>query len=100
MEIILGVLIFIVVAVAVCLAIYPLYGWILTQLWAWFVVPFGFPQLSLTQAIGIILVVSFLTGHTGSNREKPKEEKKKDLIAFLARPFLYLGIGYIVHLFI
>lgn len=37
-------------------------GWALSILWAWFIVPvFSIPALSLGQAIGVAMVVSFLT---------------------------------------
>jgi len=43
---------------------YVLHGWVLTKLWAWFIVPtFALPALSLPAAIGVSVVVGFLTTH-------------------------------------
>lgn len=37
-------------------------GWVLTMMWAWFVVPtFGLPVLSVVPAVGLALIVSMLT---------------------------------------
>ena len=35
-------------------------GWLLTDIWAWFIVPFGVMQLSLPHAIGISMFVGYL----------------------------------------
>lgn len=33
-----------------------LYGWVITYLWVWYVVPLGVPTLSVPHAIGLSLV--------------------------------------------
>lgn len=49
-------------------------GWALAMLWAWFIVPiFNLPTLSIVQAIGIGMVVSFLTRHS-INKEEPRPD--------------------------
>jgi hypothetical protein len=99
MAALLAVIGIVVLTVGLMFVVYPLYGWVLTKLWFWFAVPLGFPQLTLMQAIGVILLVAFLTGQPATNRKKDKEEQMKDLTAALIRPFMYLAIGYVAHLF-
>lgn len=48
-------------------------GYALSILWAWFIAPtFHLPELSVTQAIGIAIVVNYLT-HRGIDAEKEKK---------------------------
>lgn len=79
-------------------------GWALTVLWTWFIVPvFNLPTLSIIQAIGIGMVVTFLTRHSID-----KEEDAKDIGAAISTaivsavvvPLLTVGIGYIISLFL
>ena len=72
-------------------------GWALSILWLWFLVPFGLPVLSIPQAIGIAMVVNYLTYQYIKNNDK---DWGTALVAALARPFVALGIGYIVTLFL
>jgi hypothetical protein len=45
-------------------------GYVFLKLWAWFVVPvFHLPQFSLSYAIGLIVIVSFLTHQTMPQKE-------------------------------
>jgi NhaP-type Na+/H+ or K+/H+ antiporter len=77
-------------------------GLALSVMWDWFIVPtFDAPQLSIPAAIGIALVVGYLTHH-GQTSNKP--EKKEDaiielLVWSIGQPLFYLALGYIVHLF-
>ncbi len=51
-------------------------GWALTKLWTWFVVSkFSMPPLSIPEAIGIGLVVSFLTHQTIDCKKKSEESE-------------------------
>lgn len=90
-----------VLAVVVVSAI--LGGLALSVMWGWFVVPtFDAPPLSIPVAIGIALVVSYLTDHRTTAKEKGKEpdEAIVELVAWsIGQPLFYLVLGYIVHLF-
>jgi hypothetical protein len=56
-------------------------GYALSVLWGWFMVPtLGLPHLSVAQAIGIAIVVSFLTYQDHSDLQK-KEESNGETIA-------------------
>lgn len=81
-------------------------GLVVSKLWAWFVVPTfrGAPHLSIAAAIGIGMIVTFLTfQRPGRTREKSPEDKSElagEMLAAvsvaLVAPFVTLLIGYIV----
>lgn len=80
-------------------------GWALTMLWSWFIVPvFGLPILSLPQAIGVAMVITFLTKH--AIRENKGKDKDIWIVigevlgAVIAIPIFVVCIGYIVTLFL
>lgn len=80
-------------------------GFVLSVLWGWFVVPlFEVPSLSIAQAIGFSMTVSFLTYHYHDSGKKEEESfiKRITYLILLAivRPIIVLTIGYIVHLFV
>ena len=78
-------------------------GYVLTVLWAWFVVPtFGLAALALAPAIGLSLLVHFLTYQ--SDAAKPLEGSFSDRFAKTAGrallwPALALGIGWVISRF-
>jgi len=73
-------------------------GFVLTYLWAWFVVPFGAPAIGVAWAIGISLIVGYLTRDTDTSGDEENSFWTKLLSAVLT-PFLVLGIGAIIHAF-
>jgi len=75
-------------------------GFALTILWGWFMVPtFGLPQLALAPAIGVAVVVGYLT-HQYRPTEDAKDKKASRMaegFAFMAmKPALALAVGWIV----
>ena len=80
-----------------CLApfIYLWNGFVLMKLWGWFMVPqFGLPVLSLSGAIGVGMVVSFLI-----HRVNHEKELTEIIVAVVTFPALALLAGWIVTLF-
>ena len=79
-------------------------GWVLSILWEWFIAPvFNLPSLSLPLAIGLALVISYLTYQNIDC--KPKESDDGDAVIKLVmvmvlRPLLVLFFGWVIHLFI
>ena len=76
---------------------YLLDGVALKLLWGWFMVPtFGLPTVSLAQAIGISIIVGFLT-----HQHIPRDdiEQRKLLLYQVVVPILAIFTGGIVHLF-
>lgn len=73
-------------------------GFVLVHLWGWFFVPvLGLPLLSIPQAVGISLVVSFLTHQAHVEKENP--DGVKVLTSAFLRPLLALLIGWVVKQF-
>ena len=80
-------------------------GYVLMMLWAWFVVPtFNLSDLVLTQAMGLALLVSFLTYQMDADK-KPEEDVAfterviRTLVNAALAPLLALVIGWCVHQF-
>jgi hypothetical protein len=78
-------------------------AWVLVILWGWFVVPtFGLPVLTIVKAVGISLVVKFMTYKSTSSDDEDAGPWKKFLYACslaIVYPLCALGVGYVVHLF-
>jgi putative Mn2+ efflux pump MntP len=78
-------------------------GYVLTVLWGWFVVPtFGLSALALAPAIGLAMVVSFLTHQSDATKEQEGDFSTRMARAAgyaLVMPALVLGIGWVVHQF-
>jgi NADH:ubiquinone oxidoreductase subunit 6 (subunit J) len=75
-------------------------GYVLTHLWVWFVVPlFGLPALSLAGAIGVTLVVSFMTFQYQRNNKDDMTPGRRfgEVIGWITlRPLLALTVGWVV----
>lgn len=77
-------------------------GYVLSVLWTWFVVPtFGLPKLSIPVAIGISLVVSYLTHQRSDSSDDDKDNLLLKWVARLVlNPLVALLFGWIVHFFV
>lgn len=85
-------------------------AWVLTQLWAWLVVPiFHFPALRLIGAYTISLIVAFLTVSRGTETStENKASVKPNWPAIMGKtigwtllgPAVSLGVGWIAHFFV
>lgn len=89
---------------AALVACYIWSGYALSVLWLWSVVPsLWLPELSIPAAIGVGVVMSYLTTHYSSAEIDNKSLRKRALesIVFSAlKPAFALGIGSIVHLWL
>ena len=87
---------FLVVALSVLLD-----GWALSLLWGWFIVPtFNAPELTLAPAIGLALVVRYLTTHFEQPEDDdPVENLIRAIVHAAVKPMMALAIGWIVHSF-
>jgi hypothetical protein len=78
-------------------------GYALKVLWGWFIVPvFHLPQLSIPSAIGIALVVGYLTKQSSDCETKKREGVATILYPILEailKPSIALCIGWIVQRF-
>ena len=81
-------------------------GFVLTHLWRWFVVPLGVVEISLPNAIGVSLIVGFLTMRVTEEDLKPSGdagERARKSAAKAGFKMLYVailfGLSWIVQLF-
>lgn len=77
-------------------------GYVISVLWLWFVVStFNIAALSVAQAIGLALVVSYLTHQNQEENTEgsPSEKLIKHFLTSVFRAVFALGIGWIVTLF-
>lgn len=79
-------------------------GWVLSLLWAWFVVPLGVPPITYLHAVGISLLASLLT-HKNSPADDAALEKKnahekivEGIATMLVGPLFVLLLGWLIHL--
>ena len=70
-------------------------GFILTQLWAWYLVPlFHIPQIAVLEAIGLSYIVTFFQG----TPQKSETDWGYTFVAAFIGPLLTWGFAFIVHL--
>ena len=80
------------------------YGYALSLLWAWFIAPiFGLPALTITQALGVAIVVGLLTHQAMPNDSNAHTTAIDKLIpaviTLIFRPLMAIICGWIVHSF-
>lgn len=80
---------------------YFLNGVALQLLWGWFIIPiFHLPPLSLLQAIGVGMVVSFLTKqYIPKGEGEGENETGKIILHIILSPLVAIVIGWIIHSF-
>ena len=82
------------------------YGYVLSILWAWFVVPaFHVAPLSILLAIGVSIVVRmFTSSYTESNDKKDEDKAGQRMFGSIFYALLYplfaLAFGAIIHAFL
>jgi hypothetical protein len=75
------------------------YGFVLSIMWGWFVVPvFHVAPLRIPFAIGLAYIVQWLTHQTRKTEDEP--ELGELLYMALLKPLVLLGCGWIVTWFI
>lgn len=80
-----------------------LHGFVMCQLWSWFVVPaLHAPPLRIPFALGISLLATFLTTPISTKKSVETEDKPllQICIETLLQPVMALAIGWIYHLFV
>jgi len=77
-------------------------GFVFLKLWAWFVVPtFGLPMLTIPVAIGLALLIGFLTHQrNGEPDADPMDYAIKSFSHGFVNAGAILLIGYIVTFFL
>lgn len=76
------------------------HGYVLTNLWGWFVVPtFGFPQIGIAQAIGVSVFVRYVT-YRRADLVAPRDAEGTDQYVYpILVPLGALCIGWVVRQF-
>lgn len=75
-------------------------GFVLSKLWSWFVVTtFGMEPLTIVQALGVSIVIGFLTSKPVQDDDKNKTttEKIAKYIGIMLAPWVTLFAGWIVY---
>lgn len=78
-------------------------GYALSVLWGWFIVPtFEARPLGVLPAIGVAMVVGYLTSHTENDTEDKRpwgERWTQTFFTVAMRPLFALFFGWILHSF-
>ena len=83
------------------IVLYLLNRWILSLLWKWFMVTtFGLNPLTIAQAVGVSIIVGFLTRESGDYKKEERVGLQIIIPIFgvFIAPFLTLLTGYIVYI--
>ena len=97
----LGCLSLIVLGIVMEIVSALLNGWVLSLMWAWFIVPLGVVPIRRVHALGVGVLVSLLTSPgKRSKDERTSQEQFSDAVAHaLVTPLIYLVMGWIVQRF-
>ena len=80
-----------------------LQGAVCSSIWSWWVVPFGLPPISTTQAAGILSLITAARGHSMATLKAVQElsDKPWDVIGQIATVAGYYGlvllIAWVLH---
>jgi hypothetical protein len=100
METLIGCIAFVGLLVVMAVLGILLKAFVLTKLWAWFIVPLfpGAPSLTMAQAYGIALVIAMVTHQHSEAQEEPDKEKRQiaAIVSLFVWPLLVLFVGWIV----
>lgn len=80
---------------------YILRGWALSILWGWFIVEtFKLPSINIPKAIGLSLIIGFLTYQISENDDKEPGEAIPRLIAVgISYPLIAVFTGWVITFF-
>ena len=92
----LGLAILGVLGFVVLIGVY--YAFVLSTLWAWFVVPLGVAKIGMAHAYGLSLIPSVVLGVRGLY--PPEEKKQEAMISTVFYPAISLLFGWIALSFI
>lgn len=77
-----------------------LWGWAVSKLWGWFLVPLGVPAITVLHGLGISMFMAVFKQYVPKQKEKGKDTSIPALIGeilgILLRPLLPVLVGWIV----
>lgn len=72
-------------------------GWALSVTWGWFMVPtFDLPELAIAPAIGVALVVGYLTKNIPQQGGSSADQFGMAIAEAFFRPLLIVGLGWVI----
>jgi hypothetical protein len=74
------------------------YGYVLSCLWSWFVVPLGVVEINLWQAYGLSLILALITFKPDVYKKEKRDLDSGKIFGALTSPWITLLLGYIVSL--
>jgi hypothetical protein len=78
-----------------------LYGWAVSLMWAWFVVPvFALPELSIWQAAGLSMLVKLTTFEITGKEATTDSEYWARFVASLVFPMLMVASSWVIKTFL
>ena len=80
-------------AIAGIMGITLLNGWVVINMWNWYVLPLGAPEISFAHALGLATLVSFIARATIIDEDG---EEMKRLVYTIASPLLTIMMGWII----
>jgi hypothetical protein len=98
-----GIAAYLIAAVLILLVLIPTaayFGWAVSTLWGWFVVPLGVPAVNIWEAAGLFTLARFLTHDDRDRAEPPKrtaKERNLRLVSILLAPLLLVALGALYH---
>lgn len=75
-------------------------GFVLSNLWDWFIVPLGVRPISILHAIGICVLLDFITYHYYDYRKSEEIGIISSLTYIIIRPLIALIVGFSLKCFI
>lgn len=70
-------------------------GVVLNDLWDWFIVPLGVPGIPLAQAMGLSLIVSYLTYHKNVAEKVQGDSDDEKLLKVVAHHLFRMGFTWL-----
>jgi len=74
-------------------------GWVLLNMWTWFILPLGAPEINLAHALGLSTTLYLMNGMEVSTEENSDEEKIKKFAQGVIILLITLFIGWIIQMF-
>jgi hypothetical protein len=72
-------------------------GVVLSYLWEWFVVPLGLKPVSILHAIGLCILLDFVTYHYYDYKKSEEVGLATSLCYILVRPLIAIIVGAAIH---
>lgn len=78
-------------------------AWVLSAVWAWFIVPVGLPAIGVAHAVGIMLTYSAIRGLSHADMYAIKQDKEKPIARMFSHgviaPMIVYACALIAHSF-